>query len=277
MADIPDFTPAPMPPPIPVTEGFVDAQGAKLWYWDTGGDGAPVVLGHSSTGSGLVWGYQQPVLAAAGYRVIGYSRRGHYGSESGPLRDRGTGAGDLKTLADQLELDRFHLLGTAMGGIVATDFAQAWPERLRSLLLACTLVGVTDSDYEAMSKGLRPDGFDRLPPEFRELGPSYRAANPEGVRGWLDLEHKALHGAPVSRQPTATKITWRTLENLPMPVLMLTGDADLYTPPAVLGMLAERIPRQETVIIPGAGHSAYWEQPAAFNGAMLGFLSRVEN
>jgi pimeloyl-ACP methyl ester carboxylesterase len=275
VADVPDFTPAPVPPQRSVTEGLVEAPGAKLWYWDTGGDGVPVVLGHSNTGSGLVWGYQQPVLAAAGYRVIGYSRRGHHGSEAGPPDDRGTGAGDLKTLADHLNLDRFHLLGTALGGIVATDFAQAWPERLHSLILACTLVGVTDSDYAEMSKGLRPDGFDRLPPDFRELGPSYRAANPDGVRAWLALEHKAFHVAPPSRQPTATRITWRTLENLSMPVLMLTGDADLYTPPAVLAMLAARIPRPETVVIPGAGHSAYWEQPALFNRAVLEFLARV--
>ena len=275
MSGIPDFTPRPIPAQVPVTEGLAAAPGAKLWYWDTGGDGVPVVLGHSNTGSGLVWGYQQPVLAAAGYRVIGYSRRGHHGSEAGPPEDRGTGTGDLQVLVDFLELDRFHLLGTALGGIVATDFAQAWPDRLCSLILACTLVGVSDSDYQAISKGLRPAGFDGMPPDFRELGPSYRAANPEGVRAWLDLEDKAFHGVRPSRQPDLEKITWQTLENLAMPVLMLTGDADLYTPPAVLEMLAARIPNHETCVVPGAGHSAYWEQPDLFNQALLDFLARV--
>jgi pimeloyl-ACP methyl ester carboxylesterase len=275
LTGVPDFTPRPLPDQVSVREGMADVPGARLWYWDTGGDGAPIVLGHSNTGSALVWGYQQPVLAAAGYRVIAYSRRGHYGSEAGYPANPGTGAGDLKALVDFLALDRFHLLGTALGGIVATDFAQAWPERLRSLILACTLVGVTDDDYRAMSQGLRPKGFDAMPPEFRELGPSYRAANPEGVRAWKELEHKAFHGSGASRQPTATRITWKTLENLPMPVLMLTGDADLYTPPAVLSMLASRVPNHETVVIPGAGHSAYWEQPELFNGAVLDFLGRV--
>jgi len=273
---IPDFTPQPVPLKAPAREGLAELPDVKLWFWDTGGDGIPLVLGHSNTGSGLVWGYQQPVFAAAGYRVIGYSRRGHYGSEAGLPDDPGTGAGDLKALADFLGLDRFHLLGTALGGIVATDFAQAWPERLRSLVLACTLVGVTDDDYRTMSQGLRPPGFDAMPPDFRELGPSYRAANPDGVRAWLDLERKAFHGSGPSRQPTATRITWKTLEALSMPVLMLTGDADLYTPPSVLAMLAARIPDHDMAVIPGAGHSAYWEQPALFNKAVLDFLTKAD-
>src|SRR5215218_3654543 len=65
----------PIPTQVPAKEGVAEIPDTRLWYWDTGGDGAPIVLLHPATGSGLIWGYQQPVLAKAGYRVIAYSRR----------------------------------------------------------------------------------------------------------------------------------------------------------------------------------------------------------
>jgi pimeloyl-ACP methyl ester carboxylesterase len=52
----------------------------------------------------------------------------------------------------------------------------------------------------------------------------------------------------------------------------LTGDADLYLPPPVLEVLAARIPTCQSLVIPGCGHSAYWEQPALFNQAVLAFI-----
>ena len=77
------------PAQAPVAEGRLDVGGACTWYWDTGGDGEAVVLVHPYSGSALNWGYQQPALAAAGYRVIGYSRRGHFGSDAGTGNDPG--------------------------------------------------------------------------------------------------------------------------------------------------------------------------------------------
>src|SRR5215471_1965202 len=90
------ITPVPLPAQLPAKEGFAQLADTRLFYWDTGGDGPPIVLLHPFTGSALIWGYQQPAFATAGYRVIGYSRRGYY--NSAPLeRDKpGTGADDLR-------------------------------------------------------------------------------------------------------------------------------------------------------------------------------------
>jgi pimeloyl-ACP methyl ester carboxylesterase len=247
----------------------------RLAYWDTGGDGAAVVLLHAGTGSKEVWEHQCPALVAAGYRVIGYSRRGHLGSDPGPEDRPGTGSGDLLALAEHLGLARFHAVGTAAGGIVALDFALSHPARLLSVTLACSILGITDPDYVALSERLRPPGFATMPPDFRELGPSYRAENPAGVARWLELEHIAIPGRQV-RQPTATRITFAALRGLDLPCLLMTGDADLWTPPSVLRLFARHIPRNELVVIPEAGHSAHWEQPAAFNAALLGFLRNVK-
>jgi pimeloyl-ACP methyl ester carboxylesterase len=59
-----------------------------------------------------------------------------------------------------------------------------------------------------------------------------------------------------------------------MPILLLTGDADLYTPPAVLRLFAEHMPSAELFVVPDSGHAANWENPEAFNQALLRFLRR---
>jgi pimeloyl-ACP methyl ester carboxylesterase len=66
---------------VPAREGIAALADTLLWFWDTGGSGEPIVLLHPASGSGLIWGYQQPVFAKAGYRVIAYSRRGYYKSQ----------------------------------------------------------------------------------------------------------------------------------------------------------------------------------------------------
>ncbi len=70
------------------------------------------------------------------------------------------------------------------------------------------------------------------------------------------------------------RITFALLEKITLPTLLLTGDADLYAPPAVLRLFAARIKNSESVIVPEAGHSAYWEQPEVFNRAVLGFIRK---
>jgi pimeloyl-ACP methyl ester carboxylesterase len=59
-----------------------------------------------------------------------------------------------------------------------------------------------------------------------------------------------------------------------VPTLLLTGDADLYAPPAVLRLFTARIKNSESVIVPEAGHSVYWEQPEIFNRSVLQFIRK---
>ena len=203
-----------------------------------------------------MWEHQIPDFTVVGYRFIAYDRRAE-----------GNAVDDLEALADHLLLDRFHLVGTAAGGIVAVDYALSHPERLRSLVIANSIFGVQEEDYLELSRRLRPPEFSKLPPEVRELGPSYRAANPEGTERWKAL---AQH---VSPQPTKNRITYAALGTIKAPTLLLTGDADLYMPPSLLRSLATRFPGCESVVIPECGHSAFWEQPEIFNRTVLDFLS----
>jgi len=269
----PQMTWGPPPAQVPVREGYADIPGTRLFYWDTGGTGEPIVLLHPATGSAAIWLYQQPVFAAAGYRVIAYSRRGHVPSERGDDASVGTASSELHTLVEHLKLDRFHIVGSAAGGFIVPDYALSHPERLLSMVIASSQGGGEDPGYRATIQRIAFKQFIDMPASFRELGPSYRAGYPEGVAHWEALEHAALYGGRI-RQPNAFPLTWDNLAKISVPALMFTGDADLYIPPWLMHEYARHIPGCETAIIPGAGHSAYWEQPEIFNKLVLDFIGR---
>jgi len=234
------------------------------------------VFVHAATGSSRVWEYQIPAFTKSGFRVIAYDRRGYGRTVIDPSGVQpGTGADDLQALLNHLRIDRFHLVGTAAGGFVAWDYALSFPQRLRSLVVANSIGGVQDEDYLEMGRRIRPAQFNALPPEFRELGPSYRVANPQGTQRWMDLEHTSrAEGPPPPAQTMRNRITFSSLEGIKVPTLLLTGDADLYAPPAVLRMFAGRIKNSQSVIVPESGHSSYWEQPEIFNRSVLEFIRK---
>jgi pimeloyl-ACP methyl ester carboxylesterase len=260
----------------PMREGYAALPDVRLWYRDSGGTGVVVVFMHAATGSSRVWEHQIPAFTAAGYRVIAYDRRGFGRTVVEPAAERpGTAADDLHALMGHLGVDRFHLVGTAAGAFGAVDYALSFPRRVRSLVVANSIGGVQDEDYLELGRRLRPPEFLALPPDFRELGPSYRAAHPDGTRRWLELERASRAGAaPPPVQTMRNHITFGLLETMQVPTLLLTGDADLYAPPAVMRLFVARIKGSESVIVPEAGHSAYWEQPEIFNRAVLEFIRK---
>src|SRR5712691_6305627 len=259
-----------------VHEAFAELPGARIFYQDSGGGGTPVVFLHAATGSSRVWEYQIPAFTAAGYRFIAFDRRGWGRTVVDPAGPQpGTGADDLLGLLDRLTIERVHLVGTAAGGSVALDFALSYPQRLRSLVFANGIGGVQDQDYLELGRRIRPPQFDALPPEVRELGPSYRADHAAGTQRWMDLEkisRPAGLRAPV--QPLRNRITFSMLETMKVSTLLLTGGADMYAPPPVLRLFAARIKNAESMIVPDAGHSIYWEEPETFNRAVLDFIKK---
>ena len=63
-------------------------------------------------------------------------------------------------------------------------------------------------------------------------------------------------------------------EQIRVPALLLTGGADMTAPPALMQILASHIPKAELVVVPNAGHSVYWEEPALFNRAVIDFMRK---
>src|SRR5207247_5180 len=131
----------------------------------------------------------------------------------------GMAADDLLALLNLLGIDRVHLVATAAGAFAALDFAVSWPERLRGMVLANSIYGIQDPELLALTERLRPQPqFNQLPPDFRELGPAYRAAHPDGVRRWLAIEEDGRPPQPSPRQIYRNRLTLALMDTISLPV-----------------------------------------------------------
>lgn len=252
--------------------GFADTPEARLWYWDTGGDGLAMVLCHPASQGCEIWEHQYRAFSAAGFRVIAYARRGYDASEIGLSDTPGASVADLANLMDCIGINRAHILGAAAGGITATGFAVAHPKRVRSLILAGTIIAPAEPEWHQLQERLGVAAVRGLvSTEFLELGPTYRATNPDGVARFELLGEKAKPKTPV-QQPLGAKVNWRTLEVMTAPTLLITGEADLYAPPPLQAMVAQYLPNHRLETMREVGHAPYWERPDLFNAIVLDFL-----
>ena len=269
-----------------MNNAVADLSTGSVFYRDSGGDGVAVVLLHAASGNSLMWEHQIPALTDGGYRVLAIDYRGVNGKP---------GAHDwsdqIDALVVHLDIESISSARHRCRGGAAFQYVLAYREKVRSLIVANSHGNVTDQGYVEMGKRIRPSPhFDALPLEFRELGPSYRAAHPDGVARWLALSAQrpgtdtaSDKGRDESIAParadrfalsSARTVTWAKLEALQIPTLLIAGDADLYTPPSVLRMFLERMNNAEWAIIPETGHSSYWENPELFNATVLAFLGK---
>lgn len=263
-----------LPAQAPAHDGFVDLPDVRLAYWDTGGDGEVVMLCHPASQSAAIWRYQQPALAAAGWRAIAYSRRGYGKSDKGPANATGTSVGDLVALLDVLGIDAAHFVGAAAGGITALAAAVGHPDRTVSVTLAGTIFSISEPAWREAFANLGIAAVrDAVTTEFLELGPSYRFSNPEGTACFAAYSAAAHRQSP-ARQNSGVEVTWQALGAMHRPVLLVTGEADLYAPPPLQAMVAAHLPTSEAHTLGEVGHAAYWEAPDAFNALLLGFLDR---
>ena len=240
----------------------LNVPGATLWYQDSGAPGTPVVFLHPASGSSDSWRFQQQPFRDAGYRCITYDLRGWGRSTS--EGDPGCMSDDLVALVDSLHLDRFVLVGAAYGGFGALDYALRFPERLVALVLSGTQGGIPVPE-RVVAPPIRA-----LPLEFRELGPSYRLRDPQGVQEWLEITRAEGH----ARQRLHLQISLGMMGNLQTPTLFIAGGADLLAPPELMRRMAALVPSHEFVTLCESGHCIHWEEPEEWNRLVLDFLSR---
>jgi pimeloyl-ACP methyl ester carboxylesterase len=254
---------------------YAELPGVRLWFIDTGGTGTPIVLLHANTGTSAVWENQIARFSQAGYRVIAFDRRGWGKSFADPTTrtQPGSIAGDLDALADHLKLDRFHLLGVAGGGFAALDYAAWRPERLRSLVVAASTGQIADREIADFSARIEIPTIRKLPAVYREVGPSYRGANPDGTKRWIEIEEQSRQNEALS-QPLRTPNTFAKIETIATPVLIIAADADLLAPPALMRIWATHLKKHEWAVVADSGHAIAWEQPETFNAKVLEFVGR---
>jgi pimeloyl-ACP methyl ester carboxylesterase len=255
---------------------YAQLPGVKLWFTDSGGAGLPIVLLHPNTGTVAIWEPQIAGFSQAGYRVIAFDRRGSGKSMADPTSgpQPGSIAGDLDTLMNFLQLGTFHLLGVAGGGFAALDYAAWRPDRLRSLVVGGSTGGLQDKEIADFIARIAIPEIRKQSAHYREIGPSYRGANPEGTRRWIEIEkHARQPGAPFQpllRSPN----TFAKIATIATPTLVIAADADLLAPPALMRIWAAHLKNHEWAVIHDAGHAMAWEQPGPFNDKVLDFLRR---
>src|ERR1700692_105781 len=255
---------------------YAELPGVKLWFTDTGGSGVPIVLLHPNTGTVEIWQPQIAAFAAAGYRVIAFDRKGSGKSLADPASgpQPGSIAGDLDALADHLKLEKFHLLGVAGGGFIALDYAAWRPEKIRSLIVGASTCRFEDTAIADFPARTAIPGSGKQSAHCREIGASYRGANPEGTRRWIEIADHARQPGSGFQPQLRTPNTLAKIAAITAPTLVIAADADLLAPPALMRIWAANLRHHEWAIIHDAGHAMAWEQPGTFNDKVIEFLLR---
>jgi pimeloyl-ACP methyl ester carboxylesterase len=250
---------------------FFAVPDAELWYEDSGGTGPVVVLLHPLTGNTESWEFHSKQFSNNGYRCISFDRRG-WGRTRVSVDSRPVPAStDLSCLIDALCDEPFHLVASGAGAAVGLDYAQSFPNRLRSLVLSSGSCGIRDPDYLELQETIRTSEYRSATRDIRELSAEYRTLNPEGHSRWIEIESR-------SRRPDAPLTTYRNeltfakLADLLVPTMLLAGTVD--TQFKAMPEVAKRIPGASWATLPGASHAAFWEQPEAWGLLVLEFLSK---
>ncbi|MGH3377725.1 MAG: alpha/beta fold hydrolase [Actinoallomurus sp.] len=231
------------------------------------GAGEPVVLLHPLALSGDLWG---PLAAALSedFDVLSLDLRGHgaSGCDGRPFSIEDL-ALDVAGTLDALELGAVDMLGMSMGGSVAVTFAGLFPERVRSLVLADTTAWYGENAAGAWAeRAERAAGVPRaeqLPFQVdRWFSPAFRESGPDEVervtRIFLRTDSKAHAAASIAMGRLDAR---PLLPDVRATTLVVVGQDDYATPPAMAGELAGGIPGATLLPLPGLRHLSLIERP----------------
>jgi len=245
--------------------------------WESAGEGSPLLL-IQGLGYGR-WGWDPIVPGlAVRHRVVSFDSRGIGGSDkpAGPYTAAEM-AGDALQVLDEAGIERSHVLGASLGGMIAQELAVAAPERVDRLVLCCTTPGGPNAvpmpavtlRLFAEAPSLAPEvalrrfvenalGADP-PTELVDELFARRLANPPDQAGW-----QAQAAAGMGFQGVDAEID--------APTLIIAGTADNVIDYRNAELLAARIPGSRVELLEGAGHLFFWEQPDESVAIIDGFL-----
>jgi 3-oxoadipate enol-lactonase len=247
------------------------------------GDGEDTIVLVNGLADDLeTWVLQVDDFLAAGYRVLRFDNRG-IGSSSkpaGPYSSRML-ADDAKALADSLGITGFHLMGVSMGGMIAQEYALAYPADLRSVTFACTYAapGPFCSRMFAMWADMAP--VLGVPFVMRDVTlwaftvPFFeqRTAELEEFEIAMRYMDQPVHAYLAQLAVIQAHDTASRLGEITTPSLVLAGEEDILIPVALSHRIHEGIPGSEWATTKG-GHGCIWEHPAEFNRTYLDFVAR---
>ncbi len=259
--------------------------GGRRMHYDLVGpaDGPVVCLLHSVAADGGMWAEQVPALLAAGYRVLRIDMRGHGGSEAiaGPYAVPDLAA-DAVAIVDFLGIERFHLVGLSIGGIIAQGIAVRHQARLLSLMLCDTVARTPSAWPEAWAARVKTATEARSVEPLadtttaRWLTEAFRARHP---RRWNEIR-ESIAALPLDGYlgAAAALVGFDFTAELPsvrVPTLVVCGAFDEGTPPDANREIAALVPGARYEEIADARHMPNVEHPDVFNRLLLPWLNRV--
>jgi pimeloyl-ACP methyl ester carboxylesterase len=254
---------------------FERPDGCRLYFEEHGPkNGRVLVLLEGMGGDIPGWRRNIPRLAER-RRVVALDFRGNGRSDAPdePM-SMATLVDDTMGLLDHLGVDRAHLYGMSMGGMVAIESALTRPGRVRSLVLAATHAGPARASAPARRRSVPKDR-----PYLALYSRRFAAEHPDHVAE--DILVGSQQPQPASagrRQWEAVQAwdAWDRLGDIRVPALVLHGTEDDLVDVANARRLAAAIPGAELVLLEGAGHLYHSEQPDEADRAVNEFLARVD-
>jgi 3-oxoadipate enol-lactonase len=269
---------------LPVAE----INGVQLYYEDHG-KGFPIVFAHGAGGNHLSWWQQVPAFSRD-YRCITFDHRGWGlsldGDDSGPAAF----VADLAALLEHLGLEEVFLVGQSMGGLTCLGFTFENPGRVRGLVMANTFAGMRREVWIASDEEVR-ESVQMVWQRRRENGVKRALAKgfvtAQRERAFLYKQIRILNEAGPNRLQTEAQVQrLRALERVPetaatseklaamtTPVLFIGGEHDEVMPVSLMATAKDLVPGARMEVIPGAGHSVYFEEPERFNALLQEFFA----
>ncbi|MFH8682054.1 alpha/beta fold hydrolase [Streptomyces lydicus] len=245
------------------------------------GSGEALVLVHGHPFNRSMWRPQIEHFARAGWRVIAPDLRG-YGESSvvpgtTPLE---TFVRDTVALLDRLGIERFVLGGLSMGGQIVMEFHRLFPDRIRAVVLADTFAAAETAEgraaRHAMADRLVREGMDGYAREVltKMIAPHTAARRPEVARHVLGMMTSTPpEGAAAALRGRAERPDYtELLADIAVPVLVVVGADDEYTPVSDARVLHERVPDSTLAVIEGTAHMPNLEREGEFNAVLANFL-----
>jgi pimeloyl-ACP methyl ester carboxylesterase len=247
------------PLPSASLEGFVETDGARIWY-ATYGIGPPVFLLHGGLGHGGNWGYQVPALIQGGYRAVVMDSRGHGRStrDAHPYRYDQM-ASDVLAVMDALHLERAALVGWSDGAVIALLLGKRAPSRVSGVFyFGCNM------DPSGLKSVVEPSPvldrcFGRHAQDYARL-----SSTPDQFKAFVEAV-----GVMMRTQPNCSA---EELADIRVPVIVAHSEHDEFIRREHAEYLARTIPNAELVDLPDVSHFAPLQRPVQFNRAVLTFL-----
>jgi len=248
----------------------VDAGGSELYY-ERAGSGEPLLLIQGMSATHRAWGRDFLAPLEESFECIVFDNRGI--GLSGEARMPFTiaeMAGDVAALLDALAVERAHVLGISMGGMIAQELALAHPERIRSLSLGATYCGgpegalMDGQDLQRLGAAMAAGDRERVLRTMWEinLSPGFRAEESRYAAFREMATELRSPGLVIFQQMRACAAhdTSARLGRLAVPAQVIHGEADRLLG-VDNGIQIARLLGVEPQLLEGVGHMFWWEQP----------------